>query len=195
MSATASHKVLPRTPKLCRHKATDQAYVRLNGRCMYLGRHDDPQTQQKYHQLIAQWLSGTLKPAANKGQITVAEIIDRFWQHVISYYVKPDGGATCEQNMFKMALKPLNGLYGHDLAGNFGPLALKTVRAKMIQLGWCRNLVNRMIGRVRQMFRWATENELIEPSIYHGLETVGGSRKVAARSANPSPSSLCPRNW
>lgn len=43
--------------------------------------------------------------------------------------------------------------------------------------GWCRTFINRQIARIKLMFKWATENELLLPSVYHGLSTVGGLRK------------------
>jgi len=62
-------------------------------------------------------------------------------------------------------------------------LALKTVRQAMIDAGHCRNLVNRDTGRVRRMFRWATENELAPASVFHGLLAVSGLQagRTAAR--------------
>ena len=55
-----------RVPSLTLHKRTGQAYVRLNGRCHYLGKFGDPETQQKYHQVIAEWLAGGHRTTASK---------------------------------------------------------------------------------------------------------------------------------
>ena len=35
-------------------------------------------------------------------------------------------------------------LYGHTKAVEFGPRGLKTVRQKMIDMGWCRNNINQI---------------------------------------------------
>jgi len=44
-------------PKFRIHKATGQAYVELSGQRFYLGRHDRPEAQQKYHAMVAEWLA------------------------------------------------------------------------------------------------------------------------------------------
>jgi hypothetical protein len=38
-----------KTPKLRLHKATGQAYVELNGRRLYLGKHGNSETTRRYH--------------------------------------------------------------------------------------------------------------------------------------------------
>ena len=49
-------QVLPKqTPSLRLHKASRQGFVELNGRRVYLGRHDLPETRQRYHQVLAEW--------------------------------------------------------------------------------------------------------------------------------------------
>jgi hypothetical protein len=67
-----------KTPKLRHHKATDQAYVVLNGRAIYFGRYGTEEATESYHKTIAEWLScGKQAPAATS-EITIAEILARF---------------------------------------------------------------------------------------------------------------------
>jgi len=47
----------------------------------------------------------------------------------------------------------------------------------MIETDLCRNVVNRHVLRIKQLFKWATQNELLPPSAYHGLQAVTGLRK------------------
>lgn len=47
----------------------------------------------------------------------------------------------------------------------------------MIRMNWCRNVINRNVAQLKHVFKWATENELIPPSVYHGLSAVAGLRK------------------
>ncbi len=44
----------------------------------------------------------------------------------------------------------------------------------MIEKGWCRSNINKSIDRVRRMFKWASEQELIPPRIFHELKCVSG---------------------
>ena len=75
-------------------------------------------------------------------------------------------------------------LYGRTAVSDFGPLSLKAVRQKMIEVGWCRTNINRQMGRIKHIFKWGTENEPVPPMIYsriagrRGIESgsIGGSR-------------------
>lgn len=65
-------------------------------------------------------------------------------------------------------------MYGDTAAAEFGPLTLKAVRQKFIDVGWCRSLVNQRIGRVRRMFKWAASEELVAVAVHQALATVQG---------------------
>ena len=43
-------------PKYQLHKATGQARVRINGHDIYLGKYRSPESEQRYRQVIADWL-------------------------------------------------------------------------------------------------------------------------------------------
>ncbi len=177
----------PKVPSLKLHKATGQGYVRIDGRMISLGKFGLPETQQRYHQLIAEWLATGYHLRIDAEEITVIELCSRFWKHAQQYYRKPDGTPGKELAHFKRAFKALKKLYGRANAVDFGPLALRTVREAMIKTGWCRRQVNSQIGRIRRMFRWATENELVPGSVYHALQAVAGlrRRRSGARETDP----------
>ncbi len=70
-------------------------------------------------------------------------------------------------------MRPLKSLYGKLRVAEFSPLKLKAVRQKMIEADLCRNEVNKRIGRIKRMFKWGVENEVVEPSVFHGLQAGG----------------------
>ncbi|MCE5280300.1 MAG: tyrosine-type recombinase/integrase [Planctomycetaceae bacterium] len=165
------------TPSLCRHKKTNQGYVIIDGRWFYLGDYDQPRTKQRYHQLIAEWLAcGRMLPQ-DKNTLTIIELADLFWQYAKTYYVSPTGKPTTELAHFKQLLKMIKKLYGFSKAADFGPLALKALRQEMIDKGWCRINVNHHVGRIKRIFRWATENELVPGNSYHSLQAVVGLKR------------------
>ncbi len=104
------HGRTPRVPTLTRHKRTGQGYVRLNGRCYYLGRYEDPETQARYHQRIAEWMARGRQLPVEQEAITVLELCSRFWRHAEGYYRRPDGRPSKELDHFRQALKPLAGV-------------------------------------------------------------------------------------
>jgi integrase len=53
--------------------------------------------------------------------------------------------------------------------------------------GWSRGHINKAIGRIRRCFKWAVENELVRPDIYHGLMAVSGLRKGRSEAKETDP--------
>ncbi len=109
--------------------------------------------------------------------LRVSELILGYFRHVERYYVK-DGQPTTEVGVIRQALKVVRELYGHTLAKDFGPLALKACQDAMVARGWSRKSINRQIGRVRKMFSWAAGNEILPATIHQVLQTteVGSAR-------------------
>ena len=53
-----------RPPKYQLHKATGQARVRINGHDIYLGKYRSPESEERYRQVIADWLKTRTKSSA-----------------------------------------------------------------------------------------------------------------------------------
>ena len=74
-----------RTPSYRLHKPSGQAVVTLDGRDVYLGKHDTPQSKAEYDRLIAEWLAnGRRLPAAAGGPsaspLSVNELALAYWK-------------------------------------------------------------------------------------------------------------------
>lgn len=166
-------------PGYCLHKASGQAVVCLNGQDIYLGTFGAEASRAEYDRLIAEWLSsqGTTSRQPLPASLTIDELILKYVAHADTYYRRPDGTTTNETITIKQALRPLHGLYGPTPAVHFGPLALKAVRQAMIELGWCRGYVNDQVSRIKSMFRWGVENELVSTAVHQALLTVRGLAK------------------
>ncbi len=165
-------------PKVTKH-ATGQAAVRLNGKDYYLGKYDSPKAHRGADRLIGKWLltgRGRRTPTATAGP-TLNEIVLSYFTHCRDYYRKPDGKETSELCLIRIALKHLLALFGDTKAEAFGPLSLISVRHRMIEANLSRKVINRHVGRIKQMFQWADENELIRKSVNHRLRDVKGLKK------------------
>lgn len=178
-----------RIPKYRHHKGTGQAVVSIGGKEFYLGAFDTPPSRERYDRLIAEWLANgrLLHPFKQDQTTTITQLVAAFWTHAQSYYRNPDGTHTSSVANFRQALEPLVQIYGSSPAENFGPLALKAVREKMIEKNWCRTNINRHISRIKSVFKWAVENELIPPSIWEAISTVAGLKRgrSGARESEP----------
>jgi hypothetical protein len=159
------------------HKQSGQAIVTFNGRDILLGHYGSEESRAKYDRLVAEWFqSGRQLSSDDPKGPTVADVIAAFWDYAERYDRHPDGTLTSEVDNLRQALRPLRRLYGDTPAAAFGPKSLKAVREVMIQTGWARTNINRQVNRLRHVFSWATQEELIPPFVYHGLQTVSGLR-------------------
>jgi integrase len=186
-------KLLHRLPVPRLHKPSGQARLRIAGREIWLGRYGSPEADTAYHRVMAEWLATGKRPPAPPASAgaeastpTVSEVILAYWRFVEGYYVK-DGRPTSEPANIQTALKPVRRLYGATPARDFGPLALKAVRQAMIESGLCRNEVNKRVGRVIRMFKWAVVEELVEPSVHQALRAVTGLRKGRSEARESKP--------
>ena len=172
-------------PSYLLHKRSGQARVRINGRDYLLGPYGSEESRIRYGELIAKFASRVpLDPLAgqsNRGTFrgtvsddsgpSIAELIVAFLEHAKTHYVK-NGEPTSEQHCIRAAVRPLRELFGLTPAKDFGPLALKAVRAKMVESGLARNTVNSNIGKIRRLFRFAVANEMVAVDVLQRLEAV-----------------------
>jgi integrase len=113
-----------------------------------------------------------------------------------------EGQPTSEQDTIRQALRFVRRLYGSATARDFGPLALKAVRhemvghlitrkvkvrdettgkvreeTKVLRRGLTRRYINKQIGRIKRMFAWAVEEELVPATVHQALLCVKGLKK------------------
>lgn len=184
--------LLRSVPKYRKHRASGQAIVSIGGRDFYLGPWGTKASRVEYDRLITEWLANDRQPIIGPNEapsLTVAEVVARYWAFARKYYRK-GGRETSSVDSIRRALKPVRALYGQTLAHDFGPRALKAVRHKMVVAGWSRGTVNKRIAIIKRMVKWAVGEELIPPSIYHGLQAVGGLHK--GRTEAPEPEAVKP---
>lgn len=180
-------RLVHRNPTYRKHRASGQAIVTIGGRDHYLGPFGTKASRDEYDRIIAEWLANGRQVTTPTADLSIAELIVVYWAHVQSYYRKPDGTPSSEQSTIRLALRPLKQLYARTAARDFGPLALKAVRQTMVELGWARTQVNKHIGRLRRMFKWAVENEMIPAAVSHGLQAVAGLRAGRSEAHESAP--------
>jgi integrase len=101
----------------------------------------------------------------------MAELVERFDAHFERYYQR-DGEPTGEHITFRCALRPVLTLFHALPVVEFSPKRLVAVRDEMIGLGWSRRHINSSIRRIRQMFRWAVAQEIVEATVAGALVAV-----------------------
>ncbi|MBP3959536.1 tyrosine-type recombinase/integrase [Gemmata sp. G18] len=181
-------------PAYQQHKASGQAYVRVTTggvrRVIYLGKYDTPESRAEYRRVIAELeITGPASVATRPDErdTTINELLLAYLTHAAVYYRDPDGNPTSEVDQVKRSVTPLRELYGHQSAARFTPMALETVRQRMIDSDLCRKLINKRIDRVRRVFKWGVSKGIVPVGVYEALRTLTGLRagRTSARERDP----------
>lgn len=185
-------------PSYQHHKPSGQAFMRvtLSGgdrKTVYLGKYNSPESRAEYARQV-QFLSITSEAAVpaklsepGPADLTVAELLVGFLEHADRHYRHPDGKPTSEIWSYRLVAKPLKELFAYLPVREFGPTALKTLRARMIELKWCRKTVNKSVTRVRSIFNWGVSEELVPAEVVARLASVQGLQRGRCEAHDPEP--------
>ena len=179
----------PKVPAYLRHKARGQAYVNIDGRQVYLGKFDSPESHERYRRLVAEICARPAAAApitAVPTGLSILELAAAYWEHAEVYYVK-DGKPSGQLPHVRVALRALRDLYGETPAAEFGPLKLKAIQQHFVTKGSARRYINDTIGAIRRAFRWATAEELVAPSVYQALAALPGLKRGRTAAKETAP--------
>jgi integrase len=124
----------------------------------------------------------------------VADVIAAWWREEAPRYSE----AGHEREQFRLSLAPVLRLYGEAPAAAFRARELEAVQLAMASgswltprerkargdrypAGWCRNVVNRRVVRVRTLWRWAERRGLVPEGSWANLLTLPGLARNDAR--------------
>jgi integrase len=184
-------------PSYQHHKPSGQAFMRVTlpggeRKTIYLGKFNSPESRAEYARRVQ--AVGANTPAAvvevigpSVADLTVAELLVGFLDHADRHYRHPDGRPTSEIWAFRLVAKPLKELFAYLPVREFGPAALKTLRSRMIDLGWCRKTVNKSVTRVRSIFKWGVSEELVPVEVTARLATVQGLQRGRTEARDRDP--------
>lgn len=179
-----------RIPKYRRRPDRNTGFVEYQGcRYHFPGPYDSPESLRAYHEFAQRLLADQqpdLPARPIVGEITVTELVAAFLEEARKRYLK-EGRPGSEFTIYCQVVKPLIRLHGDTEVHHFGPLALKEVRDAMVsgswkqeddkgKTRWVRSSVNKHVHRIRNIFRWGVENELVTPDILASLREVSPLR-------------------
>lgn len=160
------------------------ARTTVNGKRVYLGKFNSPESRAKYQQILADWESAHAERTAAPVTLTVSRLAVLFLKHAEKEYVR-DGMPTGETANFRGALKQLTSMFHGVRVIDFGPKKLKQLQANMVASGYAQQTINSSIRRIRQVFDWGVSEEIVPGRIAQDLRTVAGLR--AGRTSAPAP--------
>jgi len=134
-------KLTSSVPKYRKHRASGQAVVTIGGKDFYLGPHGTKASKLEYDRLVPEWLVAgrpVQHPARMEPKrLTVKELISQYWKSARKYYQR-DGESTGTAERLRPVLRLVREIYGDKPVSDFGPLALESLRHRMIALGQAR---------------------------------------------------------
>jgi integrase len=171
-------RLVHKLPAYRRHKKSGQAVVTLGGQDFYLGPWKSAASKSEYKRVTREWLAsgGAMLAADRQDELTVVELLAAFKRFAKTYYVDAAGKPNTEYKNYATLIKRLGSAYGRIGAAEFGPLKLKAFRQSLIDEGHSRIHINHSTNRIRHVFKWAVENELVPARIVEALRCVAGLR-------------------
>jgi len=170
-----------RMPKVRHHKHTGRAVVTIEGRDIYLGRWGTAEAEAAYHRLIAEYVStGLVEPPNRRTDVgpTVDDLILAYWRYAERVY-----DAKTVNGSLKPACRRLRRHHGPT------PVALMTAGdLRRLQLALTdetdargrrlsRPYVNKLIARIKRVFKWGVAEGLVPVTVWQELSVIGGLRR------------------
>lgn len=157
-------------PRYCLHKGTGQAYMRIEGRMVYLGEYNSPKSLERYNRLKAEWLLNRFSPKLKQKATTgpcMADLCNAYLDFAEKYYSQ-----SSEAKQMKLACKPVSELYATMLCSEFGIREYKTCRQWWVNRGCSRQYTNHQTKRLLRILRWGVENEMVPSRVVEALRCV-----------------------
>lgn len=176
-----------RVPKYRKHSCRNLGFVEHQGQRHYFpGKYNSRESLAAYSSFVQQL---TEQEEEQEGDplvvrpgkiVVVGELMAAYLQFARTYYVDEAGLPSLEYEQINYAMKPLAKLYAGLPVRAFGPKRLKRVRRRMVTGAWhtpdprpwTRKHINQQIGRIRRMFKWGVENELVPSRVLHALQAI-----------------------
>lgn len=155
-------------PKLCVHRASGRAYVKLDGKQRYCGRAGTAEAAREYNRLVVEWLARGKAPArAPSGSLAVLELFE-MWAPTLEARL----AGSSFRRVLPVLRRDLEALCGDMEASAFGVKAFKLLRSRWVERGLRASTARQYSWFVKDLFRWGGEEELIPGAIHEALSCV-----------------------
>ncbi len=176
-----------------RYHLSGQSVVTIDGKDIYLGKHDSPESIARYAVLIAQYQQNGLRLPES---FSMDEIVQRVnlilgtglasqhqaqepitVRHVTASYrefakLRHTRKGDPELIRADQICNALDEHEGNLEANQFGPLALQRQRERWVKAGIGRRYINRQVGLIVRIFKYAVSQELVESATWQRLKAL-----------------------
>jgi integrase len=178
-------------PEYLHHKGSGQAYVTIGGRPVYLGKHRTPESYREYRRVVREWekehaAAPSVPHPHPIRSPSVAELCEAWLDgEARRRYALPDGTLTSEHEGYVSDLATVVGRHGSLPAEDFGRDEARDLRDHWASLGVTRGTVNKRLGRIKRLFRWACGEGLVGGDTLASVLAVRGLREGEAPDREP----------
>ena len=138
-----------RLPMYRHHKARNLAKVRINGREIYLGEYNSPESLRKYDQLVGDFLAGREITTDHGDAMTVEQLAVRYLSWIENRY------REATRHVVRSTVKALREEFGRFRCTAFDAPCLIRLQDRLIERKLSRKYVNEVVNQVKRIFRWA----------------------------------------
>jgi len=167
-------------PSMTLHKASGLARVTLNGTTIYLGKWNSPEAQTRYNELLAEWHRHGRQLPPPPEELTLAELCLAFHTWAEAKYTSAQLDPL--EAAIALAVEHLGGLRVSELGPKRFMRYQETLTREYCRSGdrthrLARSTANRYASILRRIIGWGVTEELVPPSVHHGLRAVPALRK------------------
>jgi integrase len=181
-----------RVPSYRLHRPSGKGVATLGGRDFYFpGKYGSKESKAAYDRLVGEWLANGRRLPRPAGHApdhgpSIAELVVKFMAYAEGYYRK-NGRETSEVSGFRLACRPLVEMFAELPAQDYSPAALKVCRDWFVEQGISRPYSNKQTTRIRAVFKWGVEEELVPSGILAALKAVRPLKegRTTARETDP----------
>jgi integrase len=161
-------------PEYLHHRASGRAYCTVRGKTVYLGRWHSPESWAAYEEQLAAWRQAQAPgPAPHASPASsVLAVAAAFLAHAKRAYLFPDGRPTSTVAGYRIAVADLTAQCGGLPAAAFGSAQLRALRALWVGRGHAATTVQKRVGQVRHLFRWAHGEGLVPATVLASLDVL-----------------------
>jgi integrase len=150
------------------------------------GEFNSPESRIALEELKAEVKVSEGGVVSKKRSVSMPEMLEAYLAYARGYYMS-NGTTTSMVGICEALAKVLTGMFPDKPAASFSPLLLKSAIERWIKEGRSRDGINRWIGMVKRVWKWAASEELLPVNCYLALTTVSGLQRgrSAARETDP----------
>lgn len=162
-------------PKYRHRKDRDVGFVEVGKKHFHFpGKFNSPESLAAYNAYIDDYIQRHEDKSSRKPRcmMLILELCVAYLDHAKTYYRRADGRPGTEYGVMKVVVAVLKEVAGETYVRDFGPLMLKKVRKAMVKKKWTRTSINKHVNRIRRIFKWGVENEIVDGAVLYRLRHV-----------------------